>query len=187
MITSYTITEFTPDDLQGADRVFEAAITDAFIQEGISELVADCRQEIAAKSALARQALEAEANVFFLVAKVEGQVAGTISFGPCGQEIREITGHALDEVGELGSLYILPEHQGQGIGSGLIRAMADALHTRGIGRFCLDSGYKRAQKRWLRKFGTPYTIAEDFWGPESPHMIWLCYVADYASANRQCD
>lgn len=181
MIIPYTITELTSADLPGADCVFEAAITDAFIQEGISELVADCRQEIAAKSALVRQALGADANVFFLVAKVEGQVAGTISFGPCGQEIREITGHELDEVGELGSLYILPEHQGRGIGSGLIREMADALRSRGIERFCLDSGYKKAQKRWQRKFGMPYTIAEDFWGPESPHMIWLCHVADYAS------
>jgi GNAT superfamily N-acetyltransferase len=82
-------------------------------------------------------------------------------------------------VGELGSLYVLPSYQGQGVGSALIKGMAISLKKQGIDQFCLDSGYKRAQKRWLRKFGEPYKTVKDYWGPDSVHMVWLCKINDY--------
>ena len=87
------------------------------------------------------------------------------------------TGHQLDAVGELGSLYILPEYQGQGIGSALIGELLEFLREQGIDRFCLDSGYQRAQRRWLQKFGEPYITVKDYWGPDSVHMVWLCTVS----------
>jgi GNAT superfamily N-acetyltransferase len=79
----------------------------------------------------------------------------------------------------LGSLYVLPHFQGKGVGSALIQSMITFLHELGVEQFCLDSGFKSAQKRWLRKFGEPYKIAKDFWGEGSDHMVWLCQVTDY--------
>jgi len=38
--------------------------------------------------------------------------------------------------------------------------------------FCLDSGYKKAQSIWQKKFGKPDFILEHFWGENSHHMIW---------------
>lgn len=49
----------------------------------------------------------------------------------------------------------------------------------GIEEFCFDSGYRNAQKRWLKKFGKPYKIAKDYWGEDGDNMIWLCKVKDY--------
>jgi len=82
----------------------------------------------------------------------------------------------LDHLGELGSLYVAPSYQNQGIGSALIKEMMIFLKEQGIEQFCLDSGYKRAQTRWLRKFGEPYKVVKDYWGPDSIHMVWLCNV-----------
>ena len=80
---------------------------------------------------------------------------------------------------QLGSLFVLPRYQGQGVGSALISAMVAHLYKQGIEQFFLDSGYKLAQKRWLRKFGEPYKVVKDYWGPDYDHMIWLCKVIDF--------
>ena len=115
-----------------------------------------------------------DSKPYFLLAKLEETVVGTISFGPCGEDIKKCTENQLDGIGELGSLYVLPSFQGQGVGSALIHALVTYLSEQKIEQFCLDSGYKRAQKRWLRKFGEPYKVVKDYWGPGFDHMIWLC-------------
>lgn len=85
----------------------------------------------------------------------------------------------LAEIGEVGGLFVLPSYQGQGIGSALIQAMVEHNAVMGRGQFCLDSGYKQAQKRWLRKFGAPYKVVKDYWGQGLDHMIWLYNVSDF--------
>ncbi|KWX79522.1 GCN5 family acetyltransferase [Paenibacillus riograndensis] len=175
-----TIHPLTPDDIQSVYELFEESISDAFAQEGLAHLQDDIQSEVDNKQQKAASALDPEySNTYFLVAKLDGKVVGTISLSPCGEAIRTCTGNQLDDIGELGSLYILPSCQGQGIGSALIKAMLAYLKGRGIEEFCLDSGYKRAQQRWLRKFGEPYTVVKDYWGPDSVHMVWLCKVRDY--------
>ncbi|MGN8772301.1 GNAT family N-acetyltransferase [Paenibacillus barengoltzii] len=194
MVENFVIVPLTAEDREQACRVFEQTIPEAFAAEGLGHLIEDIREEVDGKRKLVNAALGAasssdphgkgktagESPVLFLVAKIGREVVGTISFGPCGKETRDCTQHALDEVGELGSLYVLPANQGQGIGAALIEAMAKALQERGIEQFCLDSGYKRAQQKWLRKFGEPYVVAKDYWGPGQDHMVWLCQVEDYA-------
>ena len=59
----------------------------------------------------------------------------------------------------------------KGIASALIHALIDYLHMVGVQQFCLDSGYRQAQKKWLRKFGKPYKTIEDYWGKDNDHMI----------------
>ncbi|WP_058300789.1 GNAT family N-acetyltransferase [Gorillibacterium timonense] len=180
MSQPFTIHRLTPEDQQSAFQVFEEAIPDAFEQQGIGDDQSSIAGEIEGKKQLVRRSLDPdEDRVTFLVAKRGGEVVGTISFGPCGHETQVCTNHELDEVGELGSLYVRPSAQNQGIGSALIGELIALLKARGVERFCLDSGYWAAQKRWRRKFGEPYKIVEGFWGPGSPHMIWLCEVKDF--------
>lgn len=180
MIKDLLILKPTKEDLTPAYYVFEASIKDAFEKEGIGDLKEDILYEIEDKKSLLKNSVEnKDSGIYFLVAKSGDKVIGTISFGPCGSEIKKCTNNQLDTIGELGSLYILPEYQGKGIGSVLIHSMLKFVYSLGIKEFCLDSGYKRAQEKWIRKFGEPYKIAKDYWGKDSDHMVWLCNVIDY--------
>lgn len=167
-------------EIKQIHRVFELAIKDAFKQEGLETHYEDIQFEISHKQERLANALHApEPELHFLVARIHGEVVGTISYGPSGLLISECTDGQLKDIGEIGSLYILPDYQNCGIGSALISEMVRQLDKQGIEQFCLDSGYRRAQVRWTRKFGPPYAIAKDRWGPDSPHMVWLCQVQDW--------
>jgi len=174
-----SIVRLTDHDLIGANRVFEVTIRDAFEKQGLGHLEEDISGEISFKAMMMRDSLDNKGDTFFCVARMKDQVIGTISYGPSGEIIKECTENELENIGELGSLYVLPEFQNQGIGSLLISLLIKELSENGIERFCLDSGYKRAQKKWLHKFGEPYMIVKNYWGEGSDHMIWLCSVSDF--------
>ncbi|WP_342477816.1 GNAT family N-acetyltransferase [Paenibacillus sp. FSL H7-0350] len=175
ILGSLSITPLAPEDISSVSKLFKVTIADAFEREGLGHLQADIRQETAAKIQMANAALNPQdTDVYFWLARSGGVVIGTVSYAPCGEDIRNCTDNRLSAVGELGSLYVLPEFQGQGVGSALIEEVTVFLRKRGISEFCLDSGYKRAQDRWLRKFGTPHAAVQDYWGPDSIHMVWLC-------------
>jgi len=169
-----------PDDLDSAYRVFEESIALAFEEEGISH---DAPAEIEYKQQLIRSSvLEDTYDFVFFVAKLGDAVIGTISYGPCGDDIRKCLGEELEDLGEVGSIYVLPGFQGQGVASALIAAMLEYLQSLGVKRFYLDCGLKSAQQKWLRKFGQPYKTAKDYWGEGSDHLIWLCAVEASAPA-----
>ncbi|WP_379153293.1 GNAT family N-acetyltransferase [Paenibacillus sp. sgz5001063] len=175
-----SISTLTPEDIQPVIQLFTCSISDAFEQEGLAYLQEDIHNEVEKKKLMAEASLDSRnTSPYFLVAKIDGVIVGTISFAPCGEDIRSCTGNQLDDVGELGSLYIMPNYQGQGVGSALIKELMAYLRQQGIEQFCLDSGYTRAQARWLRKFGVPYRTVKDYWGPDSVHMVWLCKVSEF--------
>lgn len=180
MIKDLIITNASSMDIESANQVFELSIPDAFEKEGLGSLKEDIEREVLNKVRMLESTFSsAESDTYFLLAKSKDAVVGTISFGPCGEDIIICTDNELKDLGELGSLYVLPEFQGQGIGSALINALAKELYEQGIMQFCLDSGYKRAQKRWLRKFGAPIKIFKDYWAPGTDHFIWKCNVIDF--------
>jgi GNAT superfamily N-acetyltransferase len=181
-IMSYglTITQFSLSDFKQACHVFETVIPVAYKQEGIGHLTDDMREEIEQKINMLRSALEEnEPKTRFWLAKQNGVVVGTISFGPSNEDLNACTDHQLAQVGEVGSLYVLPGYQGRGIASALIKEVAVYLHSRGIEEFCLDSGYRRAQEKWKQKFGLPYAAVKNYWGPGTVHMVWLSRVSNF--------
>ncbi|OKP80027.1 GCN5 family acetyltransferase [Paenibacillus sp. P3E] len=180
-VSQLSINSLTQDNIQSVLQLFKASISDAFEQEGLGHLQEDIQHEVEKKKLMAEASLDSKhSDPYFLVAQLDGAVVGTISFAPCGEDIQSCTGHQLDDVGELGSLYILPRYQGQGVGSALIKELMAYLRKQGLDQFCLDSGYTRAQTRWLQKFGEPYITVKDYWGPDSVHMVWLCKVSDFS-------
>ncbi|MDV4151337.1 GNAT family N-acetyltransferase [Clostridium sp. AL.422] len=180
MINNLTIIRPTKDDLKSTYSVFEESITDAFEKEGLGHLKEDILSEIEYKKYLINCSVDSlDPDTYFFIAKIDDNVIGTISFGPCGNDIKKCTNNELDAIGELGSLYVLPDYQGKGVGSALIHTMIEYIHKLGIEEFCLDSGYRRAQKRWLRKFGEPYKIVKNYWGENNDHMIWGCKVKNH--------
>lgn len=183
-IENLQITKPSEVDIPDIYRVFEESISDAFVKDGIESMQEDMQSEIEHKkhlliSAMDNSELSLRTRPYFLIAKLEGIAVGTISIGSCGEEIQKCTHNQFDEIPELGSLYVLPDVQEKGVGSALIQAMISTLHEQGIEEFCLDSGYKRAQQRWLRKFGKPYLIVKNYWGVDMDHYIWLCKVSEY--------
>lgn len=155
--------------------VYALSIRDAFEKESLGHLEDVMADEILFKRELMTRYLKGEDEErLHLIALIEDEVVGAISFGPCGKEIQECTDIDFPAQGELGGLYIKPTHQNKGIGSKLIHEMANEMKKIGVQTFALDSGYKRAQKRWCNKFGPPYLVVKDYWGPGGDHMIWLC-------------
>ena len=168
------------DDRSGVVHLLERSISDAFIQEGLDDIGEEIQSIIDTKKIMFDEFVQNPGQTTqIFVAKETDQIVGIISFAPRGKEIRDCTGQELEGIGELGTLYILPEYQNQKIGSALIRTLVQYLAEQGVRQFCLDSGFKRAQRRWLRKFGEPYLTAQDYWGPDGDHMVWLCNVQDH--------
>lgn len=179
MIDCVIIEPITLVHQAATNKLFDITIRDAFQQDGFVYTESELLQEIDLKKQMVAQAIQLEysdSNVHVLIAKIEDKIVGTISYGPSNPLIHKFTDGALAGIGEIGGLYVLPDYQNKGIGSALIKAMIRFLHTKEIKKFCLDSGYKRAQKRWLHKFGEPYKVVEKIWGPDSIFMIWLCEV-----------
>ncbi len=163
---------------QEIETLFKTTINAAFAEQGVGHLTEDISNEISIKMNTLRLFLEGSDGHYYLIAKADNKVVGTIAFGKCSDFIKEYCNGELDNIGELCSLYVLQEYQGQGIGSKLIGSLMDYLKENGIEHFCLDSGFKKAQIKWTRKFGKPYKIIKDLWGPGSDHYFWHCSVND---------
>jgi GNAT superfamily N-acetyltransferase len=182
-ITSYQ--KLSTADKDQAKSLFKISIPDTFQREGIKHLTQTCIDEIDYKCRLIEDALgEKKLGFTFWVAKKEDTVVAIISYGPCGEDIQRCSQGSLSHLGELGSLYVLPEYQNQGLGSALIKAMVTELMSLGIRQFCLDSGYPSAQKRWKQKFGKPVIEVKDYWGPGMTHCVWVSQCEDVLKPNK---
>lgn len=171
------VIEFSSNFFEKTLNVFKYTMPKAFEDsEGILEQET-LEHELASKKQLMELSLvEGSKEVIFFIARYNDKIIGVISYGKCSEAIKECTNNELAHLGEIGSLFVLPEYQGKGIASKLINTVIDYLKEKGIREFCLDSGYKQAQKKWLNKFGTPYKVVKDYWGPEIDNIIWLCKI-----------
>jgi len=113
-----------------------------------------------------------------------GNVVGTIEFGPANDLIMSCTNGELKGIMEIGTVFVLPEYQSTGIGSMMINSILIEMDRLGYEEFCLDSGYKTAQKIWIKKFGYPQYHLKDYWGKDADHMVWRLKIKD-VSRNHQ--
>ncbi len=163
-----------PLDIPEIEAFFEFILTDTFERNGYFDLSALKDSEIKLKKEMIRMDLLTEnPEHFFLVAKMEdGTIVGTIATGPANEDILECTQNAYEGIPEIGTLFIHPEYQKQGLGSEMIKEIEKYLQLKGHESYCLDSGYKLAQKTWTQKFGEPQYLIKDHWGEGADHMIW---------------
>ncbi len=175
MTTKFNIARPTIEDIPALDTFFELILTDTFEKNGYLDLAELRDSEILQKKAYIRDdLLENEDKPYFLAAKTEeGVIIGTIASGPANDDILKCTAHAYEGIPEIGSLFVHPDYQGKGLASQLIDAIEVYLRANGYTQYCLDSGYKLAQKTWTRKFGEPAYLIKDHWGEGADHMIWL--------------
>lgn len=152
---------------------FRTVITDTFAKEGLNDHAEDLENEIESKRLRLERCFESEGGeVHFLVAEVDGALVGSIEHGPPSSLILEVTDGGYGHLPEIGTVFVHPAYQRRGIGNSLLEGAFASLRERGIDEFCLDSGYRSAQRIWTKKFGEPDFRLRDYWGKSEDHMIW---------------
>jgi N-acetylglutamate synthase-like GNAT family acetyltransferase len=152
---------------------FRYVLMDTFINNEISELVDTLNDEIEDKRRCLEQAFESAGKErCFLIAKHKGFIVGSVEYGPPNDLILSCTNGELRMLTEIGTVFVHPEYQKKGIGSQLLISILLEMKKSGIEEFCLDSGYKIAQRIWISKLGRPQYHLKDYWGKNADHMIW---------------
>lgn len=152
---------------------FKAVLLDTFEKNGIAHLSEDLAAEIADKEKYLQQDLESGGqDRYFLIAKHEGKIIGSIEYGPAGSLIISCTEGRYAGMAEVGTVFVHPDYQKQGLGSRLLKQLVTEMRSRGLEEFCLDSGYGTAQEIWTRKLGFPAYHLKDFWAEGADHMVW---------------
>ncbi|WP_242985469.1 GNAT family N-acetyltransferase [Vallitalea okinawensis] len=179
MMKNVSIRRPNKKDIEELHQLFAVTITTAFEEEGVGDDLESINGEVEEKKQRLKEDIASNGfNHFFLLACLEGKIVGTISYGVSSELINKCTQGQLKDVGEIGSVYILPEYQRKGIGTLLLNAMYIALIGKGIDEFCLDSGYTIAKKIWGKKLGEPKYVLKDYWGEGADHLIWCRKLKD---------
>jgi GNAT superfamily N-acetyltransferase len=110
-------------------------ITDTFAREGLSGLIDDIEAEIQSKKNLLHMDFNSKGNKrYFLIALEENKIIGTIEYGPASELIQECTNGKLGNLVEVGTVFVHPEYQRQGVGNKLLAEMLHTLKALGIGQ-----------------------------------------------------
>jgi len=161
------------EEIDLINEFFEIVIKDTFAKNNISNLTELMEGEIECKKKYLLQDMDTGGrDRFFLVVRDEGMIIGTIEYGKPNELILKCTEGGYIDVMEIGTVFVHPQYQFKGIGSMMLRLMYNELRKKGYTEFCLDSGYKTAQKTWTGKWGKPSCIMENYWGKGAHHMVW---------------
>ena len=130
-----------PGDVEKLHNFFELVVRDTFAKEGLAHMAEDMEKEIFEKKSILKEDLESNGERrYFLTALIEGEIVGTIEYGPTGPIILDCTNGELEGVVEVGTAFVHPAYQRQGIGTLMLNAICLTLLGRNIDEFCLDSG-----------------------------------------------
>ena len=161
------------DELDSILEFFEIVLLDTFEMNGISGLKDLLEEEIRDKERCIRQDFMTDGkDRFFLLAEYEDEIVGSIEYGIANELLNSCTNHELEGMLELGTVFVHPEYQREGVGPLMLYSIFQELVKHGIEEICFDSGYKTAQKIWCKKFGSPQYFLENYWGEGSHHMVW---------------
>lgn len=167
------------EDIKQLNKFFKTVITDTFTKEGIGEKLNDIKDEIEVKEKYLESDFESKGEKrFFLIALDGDKIIGSIEYGPVSDLIKKCTNNAYKGLIEVGTVFVHPDYQRNGVGNLLLKAIYYYLQKNGIEEFCLDSGYNRAQRIWKKKFKDPDYLFKDYWDKGYDHMIWRIKVSD---------
>ena len=165
------------DELDSILGFFERVLTDTFQMNEISDLKDLLEEEIQDKERCIRQDFMTDGiDRFFLLAEYEDKIIGSIEYGIANVLLNSCTNHELEGMLEVGTVFVHPEYQRQGVGPLLLYSLFQELNKLAVEKICFDSGYKTAQKIWYKKFGSPQYLLENYWGEGSHHMVWVLNV-----------
>lgn len=159
-------------DVNGLRTLFEKVIPDTFRREGLAMDHPDAIDEIHYKIEQLSDHLLNKEGTFYLIALDADRIVGSIWYGQTGEHICLGSNGKLADHGEIGTVFVDPDYQGQGIGKGLFESMKACLRANGYKKCALDSGYTHAQKVWKHLIGEPDYVIKDKWGEGLHHSIW---------------
>lgn len=167
------------EEIESVNEFFELVIRDTFERNGIADLVETLEEEIEDKRKCLNEDIESNGeNRYFLIVTIDDMIIGSIEYGPANNLIITCTNGELKDLVEVGTVFVHPEYQTKGIGNLMLMHLYNELNNKGIKEFCIDSGYKSAQKIWIKKFGEPEYHLKDYWGEGADHMVWRLKVSD---------
>lgn len=152
---------------------FDTVIRSTFGNNNLGGMRESLQEEKTYKRSCLRQDFDSEGQErYFLIAKLDETIIGTIEYGSSNEIVKNVD-EALIHIKEVGTVYVHPDYQRQGVGRKLLDAIGQSLIDRGFDQCIMDSGYPSAQAIWMKKFGPPYHLLKDYWGQGDDHMIWL--------------
>lgn len=178
-MNSVKISRPTYDDIEIINEYFKVVLIDTFRRNEILDLTDLLAEEIEEKRKCLNQDFETEGrDRFFLIGKDDDKIVASIEYGPSNELIDTCTKGELKDLVEIGTVFVHPDYQAEGIGSRMLKEIFIEMKRKGIEEFCFDSGYKSAQKIWEHKFGKPEYHLKDYWGEGADHMVWRLKVED---------
>lgn len=164
----------TKKDREEIRELFQTVLIDTFQKDGIPEAYdGEISKSVARKMRDLEDDFDSNGTKeYFLVARVEKQIVGIIGFGVPNTEIKKNYTIDYTRIPEIKSSFILPDFQGQGIGTALYNQLLQMLKKRNFTEFVLDSGFAYGQIFWKHKLGEPKIIKKNFWGDGTDYMIW---------------
>jgi len=172
------------EDMDLINAFFKIVLYDTFKRNELLDLIETYNEEINDKRRCLNQDFESCGNDrYFLIAKDKELIVASIEYGLSNNLINSCTNGALKDLVEIGTVFVHPDYQKKGIGNRMLNSIFRELDKKGIKEFCFDSGYKSAQKIWIKKFGNPQYFFKDYWGEDANHMIWRLKVKDVIDCN----
>lgn len=128
------------EDRAELHKFFRMVITDTFLKDGIGNKLNDIEEEIESKKIYLESDLVSDGeNRYFLIASDGEKIIGSIEYGLASELICQCSNHEIKDLNEIGTVFVHPDFQGQGVGNYLLHNMYTTMQSKGIEEFCLDS------------------------------------------------
>ncbi len=171
--------ECSDSDREELFKFFSEMVIDTFYQNGIGDLYEDMQGEVADKMEVYRRAVFTDNKErCLLIAELDGEIIGTISYGKSNNVMNTISGGMTDDMTEIGCCFVHRDYQKQGLVDRFLVEILARVKNTGTDEIAFDCGYTIAQSVWKKKFGEPTAVSFDHWGENSHHMVWKLRVDD---------
>jgi len=154
-------------------RFFKFVLEDTIMVNELNHETGLLEEEFTEKIRRLDEDLNSDGQIrYFLLAEYQGEIIGSIEYGPTSTLLNDGTKNAISDLYEIGTVLVLPKYQRQGIVSLLFDRLLARLELLNVNEVCFDSGYKVAQRIWTKKFGKPEYYLKDYWGKDAHLMVW---------------
>lgn len=163
-------------DMQKVRELLEETIRTSFLNEGLtgSKYVEPLKREIQIQLDRLKGLVKNVGNYSVYVAKLKGDVVGTIYYGQLTDPIKKAIKENNIQKPEtaLVMAYVSPSYQRKGVGQFLVKNIEKVLLKEGIKSYALDSAYKSGVAFWTKMLGQESTVLKRYYENNYDCFIW---------------